>query len=57
LRWVAGRRGILVPSLLADRRVETEAPEPVALPHADTPLPIVEPNSVPVAEPISEVTP
>ena len=40
LRWVAERRDIVVPSLLADRRVETETPEAVALPHADRPLPV-----------------
>ncbi len=40
LRWVADRRGILVPSLLADRRVEPEGTEPVALPHAEVPLPV-----------------
>ncbi len=34
LRWVAKRRDIVVPSLLADRRVETEAAEAIALPTA-----------------------
>ena len=42
LRWVADRRGIVVPSLLADRRVESEPGEPVALPHADKPLPVAD---------------
>ena len=34
LRWVAGRRGLLVPSLLADRR--EEPPEPAPLPDASS---------------------
>ena len=42
LRWVADRRGIVVPSLLADRHVEVESTEAVALPHADKPLPVVD---------------
>ena len=29
LRWVARRRGLIVPSLLADRRVEEEIEPPV----------------------------
>ena len=40
LRWVAERRGIVVASLLADRRVEAATPEAVPLPHADVPLPV-----------------
>ena len=39
LRWVAERRGIIVASLLADRKVETATPEAVPLPQADVPLP------------------
>lgn len=39
LRWVAERRGIVVASLLADRKVE-EAPEAMPLPQADVPLPV-----------------
>lgn len=36
LRWVAERRGLVVPSLLRDERVEDKEPvEPVPLPHAD----------------------
>jgi hypothetical protein len=35
LRWVAERRGLVVPSLLRDERVEDHEPvEPVPLPHA-----------------------
>ncbi len=40
LRWVAERRGIVVASLLADRKVETTTPEAVPLPQADVPLPV-----------------
>ncbi len=40
LRWVAERRGIIVASLLADRKVETATPEAVPLPQADVPLPV-----------------
>jgi branched-chain amino acid transport system permease protein len=35
LRWVADRRGIVVPSLLRDERVVAPEPEPAPLPHAD----------------------
>ncbi len=35
LRWVADRRGIVVPSLLRDERVEHPEPEPLPLPDAD----------------------
>jgi len=35
LRWVAERRGIVVPSLLRDERVVEEPAESVPLPHAD----------------------
>ena len=40
LRWVAERRGIVVASLLADRKVEEAAPEAMPLPQADAPLPV-----------------
>ncbi len=40
LRWVAERRGIVVASLLADRKVEAATPEAVPLPQADVPLPV-----------------
>ena len=40
LRWVAERRGIVVASLLADRKVEEAAPEAMPLPRADAPLPV-----------------
>ncbi len=40
LRWVAERRGIVVASLLADRKVEESTPEAMPLPQADTPLPV-----------------
>lgn len=39
LRWVANRRDILVPSLVADRRVELTEIEPEPLPDATRPLP------------------
>ncbi|MGZ4713722.1 MAG: ABC transporter permease [Acidimicrobiia bacterium] len=35
LRWVADRRGLVVPSLLRDQRVEEPPTESVPLPHAD----------------------
>jgi branched-chain amino acid transport system permease protein len=35
LRWVADRRGLVVPSLLRDERVEHAEPEPMPLPNAD----------------------
>jgi len=35
LRWVADRRGLVVPSLLRDERTVEPEPEPVPLPHAD----------------------
>ena len=40
LRWVAERRGIVVASLLADRKVEEAAPDAMPLPQADAPLPV-----------------
>ena len=40
LRWVAERRGIVVASLLADRKIEEPTPEAVPLPQADAPLPV-----------------
>jgi branched-chain amino acid transport system permease protein len=48
LRWVAERRGIVVPSLLRDERVETEPAEPVPLPHAES-----APETVRYEEPVS----
>ena len=57
LRWVAARRGILVPSLLADRRVEIESSEAVALPHVAAPLPTGPADNEPMVEPIAEVAP
>ena len=46
LRWVARRRNLLVPSLLADRKAD----EPVVLPDADDRAPRSKP---PRAEPIA----
>ena len=47
LRWIATRRDIVVPSLLADRRVETETPEAIALPSAAVPIPVIDRVSEP----------
>lgn len=46
LRWVARRRNLLVPSLLADRRAE----EPVAVPEAAAEAAVEAAESAPVAE-------
>ncbi|HEV3227535.1 MAG TPA: hypothetical protein VGZ52_11895, partial [Acidimicrobiales bacterium] len=38
LRWVAERRGILVPSLVADRRVDADPVDAVDRPEDETPV-------------------
>jgi branched-chain amino acid transport system permease protein len=51
LRWVARRRGLIVPSLLADVRVEVTAEEDVALTHAADAVADAEGEDEPVAPP------